>query len=290
MFDDLDETLRNLLVREVPLNPNEVDINFDRPDRENIARYSKPTVNLFLFDLTENRDLRETGWHPVRVNENGIVTLKWPPTRVDVRYLVTAWAQEVDDEHRLLYHMYRTLNRVAMIPEEGREGAIENQTKPMHLIVEDQAISDLVDMWTVLDNKLNPGFVLKCTLAMDLNGDRNVPPVRTARFGFKPYGYPAEYRNSLGGSVTDAQGQPVAGARVMVQGRMVTTDDEGRFRTPPLMERGDGVEIAVQAEGFASVTERRDLPTRYDVTLEPSDVAPPTNGGDGAGGRGRRRR
>jgi len=36
MFDDLDETLRNLLVREVPLNPNEVDINFDRPDRENI--------------------------------------------------------------------------------------------------------------------------------------------------------------------------------------------------------------------------------------------------------------
>src|SRR5215212_9695243 len=100
MFDDLDETLRNLLVREVPLNPNEVDINFDRPDRENIARYSKPTVNLYLFDL----------------NENGTYVLKWPPTRVDVRYLVSAWAQEVDDEHRLLYHMYRTMSRVSLIP------------------------------------------------------------------------------------------------------------------------------------------------------------------------------
>ena len=46
------------------------------------------------------------------------------------------------------------------------------------------------------------------------HGDREVPPVRTARFGFKPFGYPAEYRNSVGGSVTDAEGQPIAGARV----------------------------------------------------------------------------
>jgi hypothetical protein len=287
MFADLDETLRNLLVREVPLNPNEVDVSFDRPDRENVARFSKPTVNLYLFDVTENRDLKQTGWHPVRVDDNGTVTLRWPPMRIDIRYLVTAWAQEVDDEHRLLYHMYRTMNRISLIPEGIREGLIENQEKPMHLAVEDEAISDMVDMWTVLDNKLNPGFVLKATLAMDLNETREAPMIRTARFGFKPYGYAAEYRNSFGGTVTDAQGQPIPGARVTVGGRLVTTDAEGRFRTPPIMERGDGVEIAVQAEGFAPANDRREIRARYDVSLQPSG-APSTGGSDG--GRGRRRR
>src|SRR5713101_532417 len=97
MFADLDESLRQLLIREVPLGVNDVDIVFERPDRDTVARFTKPTVDLFLFDLLENRDLRESGWNAT-LNGNGRATLRWPPVRVNLRYLVTVWAQAVDDE------------------------------------------------------------------------------------------------------------------------------------------------------------------------------------------------
>ena len=59
MFADLDETIRLLLIRHVPLNLSEVDVSFDAPDREWSGRLSRPTVNCFLYDVRENEDLRE---------------------------------------------------------------------------------------------------------------------------------------------------------------------------------------------------------------------------------------
>src|SRR5262249_181037 len=115
VFADLDETLRQLLYREVPLGQTDVAVVFERPDRGRGARFRRPRVDLFLYDLSENRDLRETGWNAT-LNGNGGATLRWPPLRVDLRFLVTVWAQEVEDEHRLLYHLYRTLRRVTEVP------------------------------------------------------------------------------------------------------------------------------------------------------------------------------
>ena len=115
MFADLDESIRQMLITEVPLNPNEVDISFERPDRTNIARFSRPTADLFLFDVTENVDIRENGWQVTRTGD-GMATLRWPPVRVDVRYLVTCWATAVEDQHRLLYHLYRAMRRTALDP------------------------------------------------------------------------------------------------------------------------------------------------------------------------------
>jgi hypothetical protein len=43
MMDDLDETLRKLLLREQPAKNCEVDIQFHRPRREWSANLSRPT-------------------------------------------------------------------------------------------------------------------------------------------------------------------------------------------------------------------------------------------------------
>jgi len=58
MIDDLDDALRDLLVRELPIRDNEVDVSFDQPRREWSARLSRPSLNLYLYDIRENLRLR----------------------------------------------------------------------------------------------------------------------------------------------------------------------------------------------------------------------------------------
>jgi hypothetical protein len=301
MFADLDESIRQMLITEVPLNPNEIDISFERPDRTNIARFARPTADLFMFDVTENVDVRETGWRVSRTGD-GIATLRWPPIRVDVRYLVTCWASAVEDQHRLLFHLYRALRRLAEIPEEAREGLIEGQTRPLAVTVEDDLVKDLVDLWAVLDNAMQPGFILKATVAIDINGSRDVTQVKTSTLRLREYGRPSDTRQRLGGQITDATGQPIAGARVLVGGRLAETDLQGHFNVST--EDATSVDIQVTAPGMAPATERRDLPSNYDVSLQPIAATgsgraspgpgqePPAAPGNGAGegGRGRRRR
>ena len=53
MINDVDETLKQLLIKKVTLDPAEVDISFDMPDREWSASISKPTVNIYLYDIHE---------------------------------------------------------------------------------------------------------------------------------------------------------------------------------------------------------------------------------------------
>ncbi len=62
MLADLDETLRQLLIAELPVKNGELDISFDLPKRDWSSRISKPTVNLFLYDVRENNVLRQHQW------------------------------------------------------------------------------------------------------------------------------------------------------------------------------------------------------------------------------------
>ncbi|MCB0014294.1 MAG: DUF4255 domain-containing protein, partial [Anaerolineales bacterium] len=68
MFDELEEALRQLLIQEIPITDGEIEIAFDQPKREWSARLSRPTINLFLYDVRENVMLRNYGF-PVSDNE-----------------------------------------------------------------------------------------------------------------------------------------------------------------------------------------------------------------------------
>ena len=62
MIADLDETIRQLLKEELPIKNSEIEVSFEQPKRENSARWTKPTVNLFLYDVRENNVLRQHQW------------------------------------------------------------------------------------------------------------------------------------------------------------------------------------------------------------------------------------
>ena len=81
MFADLDETIRQMLIEELPVKNGEIDIHFDQPIREWSAKLSKPTLNLFLYDVRENNQLRQHLWQRVR-EDNGNVTHRGHPNLV----------------------------------------------------------------------------------------------------------------------------------------------------------------------------------------------------------------
>ena len=79
MFADLDESIRQLLVQHVPLDPSEIEISFDTPDREWSGRLTRPTINCFLYDVRENMKLRKIGWETRRDVASNVGTRFGPP-------------------------------------------------------------------------------------------------------------------------------------------------------------------------------------------------------------------
>src|SRR3970040_2114402 len=114
MLNELDETLRTLLMQDLPrvterIEADGFDVSFDVPNREFRSRLTRPTLSLYLYNIQENRDLRGRVWNITR--NNGSVTTRRPPVRLDCNYMVTAWSNEVEDEHRLLTGAARVLVR-----------------------------------------------------------------------------------------------------------------------------------------------------------------------------------
>jgi len=186
MINDLDEALRQLLIREIPIRNGEVDITFDQPKREWSARINRPTINLFLHDLRENSRLRQTqnAWQTMRQADNTVVQVR-RPVRVDLHYLVTAWANEPEDEHRLLTRTLMALFRQPTIPDELLSEILHDQPVPIPMMVAlEEELRTPADIWGALDNEIRPIVTLIVTLAMNPYLPVTGPLVRSRELHF----------------------------------------------------------------------------------------------------------
>ena len=77
MLVTLHEIIKQLLHERGNITPSEVDISFDAPTKEWIDRLMRPTISLFLFDVRENSDLRQTSFQSTRLN--GRAQRRLPP-------------------------------------------------------------------------------------------------------------------------------------------------------------------------------------------------------------------
>jgi len=234
VISDLDETLKKLLTERAGLDPAEVDITFDIPSRDWSGGLAKPTVNLYLYDIRENRELREADWWVDR--ENGKANKRKPPVRVDLSYMITAWTRAVEDEHRLLWRVLTTLLRQEAIPEELLQGELVRQIYPLRTRVAqpDGALTNPADFWTALENLLKPSINYVVTVSVDMDVVSVAPLVFTkvARVGDMVRG-PVDEMIQVGG-VVRRRGpgrEPVAAARVVIKetGAEAMTDDQGRY-------------------------------------------------------------
>jgi len=179
MINDLDETLRQLLIREIPIKNGEVEIAFEQPKREWSARLNRPTLNIFLHDMRENAKLRNIQWEREH-NGNGMTTLRRTPVRLDLHYLITAWAAEPEDEHRLLTRALMALFRQPYLPEDLLPEGLHGQPVPIPLkVAQYDELRNPADIWSALDNELRPGIICVITLALNPYQPVTTPLVRT---------------------------------------------------------------------------------------------------------------
>jgi hypothetical protein len=249
MFSDLDETIRQLLIREGGFAPSEIDISFEIPDREWSAGISRPTLNCYLFDIRENRDLQQTGMQSLPTRPDGSNARRRPPFRLDLTYLLTAWTRQVEDEHRLLWHAFTALFRFSALPADRLQGDLLGHGQPIYASVahDTGVLKSPGDFWTALENQIKPSLTYVLTLAVERDLQVAGPPVTSRATRITRSG-PADEAAERGvnresaavvatayqirGTVKSAAGVPQEGVTVAVGGRAregFTTGADGVF-------------------------------------------------------------
>jgi hypothetical protein len=230
---DLDEALRALLKRELAGHGFDgVEIAFEAPSKEWSAKLTAPTVDLFLYDLREASDRADRSLGERRANGRATVTA--PPLRLELTYAVSAWTKAVEDEHRLLSQVLAILYTYRRLPADLLEARASAASS---LLVGETQVGrpreEKADFWTSVGGsyKASIDFVVHLTIESGATSVRG-PEVRmpTLRAGLAP-GASVSELHSVGGTVKDAGGAPIANAWVAVpaSGRWTASDGAGRF-------------------------------------------------------------
>ena len=272
MIKDLDESIKQLLIKKGALNSAEVNISFEAPSRDWAASQSKPAINIYLYDIHENHELRSYEW-TVERNNNRTATKTKAPLRVDFSYLVTVWTKDVGDEHSLLGHLMTVLCRHTFLPEEILQGALKGLEYPVHASTAqpDGLVKNPADFWSALDNQLKPYIDYVVTLPVDLDITVTAPVVWTKTLEVKEAGKKeVEEIVQIGGIVYEKD-KPEAGignAMVLVKEKRMTakTDDEGHYSFAKL-EQGKYT-FQVSAPGWMAKEIRMVVPSdNYNIEL-----------------------
>src|SRR5579859_7156919 len=107
MIAELHTSIQRLLYEQGRIPADEVEVTFEMPTREWVDSRMRPTINLFLFELTENTELRKTGMQST--HSNGRTVMRMPPRRFDLRYMLSVFTTIASDEHLLIWRALGTL-------------------------------------------------------------------------------------------------------------------------------------------------------------------------------------
>ena len=179
MIEDVDESLR-ALVRRDAVNGSGVEVAFDAPTKDWAARRNTPTVDLYLYDIREDLQRRDVAWEEVRDKAGRVTERRPPPRRFKLSYLVTAWTQRPEDEHRLLSTLLGSFIRNETVPQDLLAGALAGTDLPVFLTIALPPPADrsLSDVWTALGGELKPSLDLVVTAPLvDTRVETPGPPV-----------------------------------------------------------------------------------------------------------------
>jgi hypothetical protein len=156
VIQDVDDTLKELLVQEVPLDTAAIDIKFEMPTHEWSSKVSKPTVNVYLWDIRENLELRSVDRLVTRRDKDaGTGTQERAPVRVDLAYLISAWTTDIADEHQLLGNILNALVRFPTLPAEILQGSLQVQPFALQAwIARPERMPNPWDFWGHVENRM----------------------------------------------------------------------------------------------------------------------------------------
>ncbi len=166
MIQLVDRAVEQFLRQAVPLPENSVDVSFDAPDRTWGAAITRPTVNVFLWEVTRNPSFGQAGMLQRR-GPDGRVERRPANPVVDLHYLITAWASEQRDEHQLLGSILACVLAHSVLPTSALpEQLAETSWITMSLATHEKRAPG--EFWSALDGRLKPGLELELSLPLDV--------------------------------------------------------------------------------------------------------------------------
>lgn len=178
MLHEMDNALRALVEREV--TNGDIDIEFDAPTKEWATARNRPTIDIYLYDIRQDVTRNHHGQVNV-TDDSGVTTERRPvPKWFRLSYLVTAWTQRPEDEHRLLSALLTTFLRNDTLPRELVDGTILDDGPAISIAValpppQDRSLSDV---WSALGGELKPSLDVQLTAPLQPDRVDDVgPPV-----------------------------------------------------------------------------------------------------------------
>ena len=180
VIHEVDSALRTLIDREAGIR--DVEVVFDAPTREWASRRTTPTVDVYLYDIREDMRRRARGVENEYDGNGRIVGRHLPPRHFKLSYLVTAWTQRPEDEHRLLSALLAAFIRYDAMPADLLSGPLAELGLPVPLTVglpppEDRGFADV---WSALGGELKPSIDVVVSAPINTGQQFEVgPPVMT---------------------------------------------------------------------------------------------------------------
>ena len=179
MIHEVDSALRTLVEREV--GARDAEVVFDAPTRDWAGRRNAPTIDIYLYDIREDIRKRTRGMINEYDTNARVVARHLPPRYFKLSYLVTAWTQRPEDEHRLLSSLLSCFLRFDALPTNLLSGPLAELGLPVPITIalpppEDRAFADV---WSALGGELKPSIDIVVTIPVD-TGQRGEagPPVQ----------------------------------------------------------------------------------------------------------------
>lgn len=186
MIKDLDETLRALLVRDLKkvLDRESVpEISFETPDDQFPPQsVHLPAIDLFLYDVRENQELRSNEVYVQRRSDGTAIKMR-APTRIDFSYLITAWPKPgvpdpAEVEHNLLGIVMQVLLAYPTIPKNVLQGDLESQEPALPVsALKAGRLQSLGEFWQALGGKPKAALNYQVTLSIEAFRPDEVPLV-----------------------------------------------------------------------------------------------------------------
>jgi len=189
MIKDLDDTMAELLRATLPPSlVQSVAISFATPDGTfPPSSVVLPAIDVFLYDIRENRDLRSNERSIERGQSESLV-IRRPPVRVACSYLITAWAstaspKPVEDEHYMIGEVMAALLRYPVLPIELLKGALASQSVPLPVTaLQAGSLQSMGEFWQALGGKPKVTLHYTVTIAVDAFKPEDAgPAVKEAR-------------------------------------------------------------------------------------------------------------